>query len=235
MFEYHCWALYVLFKKTRFQFEMVLHSLATEVPLPGPPNPPVMDESLTDLELFRKHCLPILDPWPEAGIYYCWCFHGLLLDEQVRMIWIDLDVLSQIMVKLLSGKFPLCSGGLRPGRAHVSCEVSGTMQTHEDPRWMGTLPFYLEALVLWNDLILEYTYSYLRVRVCVCVRVFVFMSACKETCIYTKHNSVYIYTYTIIFIYLFIYLPVRKHVCRRNKNATTRRRGRPGVAWENRN
>jgi hypothetical protein len=71
MFEYHCWALYVLFNKARFQFEMVLHSLATEVPLPGPPNPPVMDESLTDLELFRKHCLPILDPWPEAGIYYC--------------------------------------------------------------------------------------------------------------------------------------------------------------------
>ena len=102
-----------------------------------------MDESLTDLELFRKHCLPILDPWPEAGI-------DIIVDVFMGCYWMNkyvLDVLSEITVKLLSGNFPPCSGGLRAGRAHVSCEVSGTMQAHEDPSWMGTLPLELEGFV----------------------------------------------------------------------------------------
>ena len=67
MFGYHCSSVQVSFRKLVVKFGAVLHSLA-EVPLPGPPNPPLIDESLTDLELFRKHCLPILDLWPEAWI-----------------------------------------------------------------------------------------------------------------------------------------------------------------------
>lgn len=37
-------------------------------PLPGPPNPPQLDMMLTDLELFRVHCIPLGDTWEEAGL-----------------------------------------------------------------------------------------------------------------------------------------------------------------------
>ncbi|CAL1152282.1 unnamed protein product [Cladocopium goreaui] len=50
----------------QFVLEMV-QSRAGE-PLPGPPNPPTLDATMTDLELFRHHCMDLGDQWPEAKL-----------------------------------------------------------------------------------------------------------------------------------------------------------------------
>lgn len=50
----------------QFVLEMV-QSRAGE-PVPGPPNPPALDVTMTDLELFRHHCMDLGDKWPEAKL-----------------------------------------------------------------------------------------------------------------------------------------------------------------------
>lgn len=38
-----------------------------EAPLPGPREIREFDDTLTDLQLFKKYCVPLGDLWPEAG------------------------------------------------------------------------------------------------------------------------------------------------------------------------
>ena len=37
----------------------------SQVELPGPIDPPDLDDTMDDLELFRNYCLPITDMWEE--------------------------------------------------------------------------------------------------------------------------------------------------------------------------
>ncbi len=60
-----------------FQIEIIEGSFCamkislSKAPLPGAPSGsdiyvPSCDDSLTDLQLFRKYCMPLGDTWPEA-------------------------------------------------------------------------------------------------------------------------------------------------------------------------
>ena len=50
-----------------FPFGSENHHFIDQEALPGPPNPPALDSTMTDLELFRAHCMDLGDQWPEAG------------------------------------------------------------------------------------------------------------------------------------------------------------------------
>ena len=49
-------------------------------PVPGPRQTVVLDHASTDLELFREHCLPIVDWWEEAT-----CRLSVLVSLEIKL------------------------------------------------------------------------------------------------------------------------------------------------------
>ena len=105
-------------------------------PLPGPPNPPTLDATMTDLELFRHHCMDLGDKWPEAG------------QDQNQLDSETDDFLSKLsfscfMRGLAKKRAPsphrCSSGSMCPGEADGCSPLPCALQTHADPAWMGTL------------------------------------------------------------------------------------------------
>ena len=116
------------------------------------------DESLTDLQLFRKYCMPLRDTWPEAWSETPICLKHVRSLKQ--LFWTKLNLARCENISIYSTNFNdrssvyiyiYCffdpSYGLA-GRVARSCTIPWTLQAYESAGGMGDSAAKLKKMLL---------------------------------------------------------------------------------------
>lgn len=130
----------------------------SKAPLPGPRSSGINsdDESLTDLQLFRKYCMPLRDTWPEAWSETAICLKHVRSLKQ--LFWTKLNLARCENISIYSTNFNdrsrvyiYCffdpSYGLA-GRVARSCTIPWTLQAYESAGGMGDSAAKLKKMLL---------------------------------------------------------------------------------------